>query len=62
MTPIEGSNPSLSAIGALEDAHLFQEKYAEREEPLRVHTDTLIVSLRCLGEKHARPFAPRIPA
>ena len=50
-TQLKDAGECLREYTAWRNAYLFQEKYAERDAPLCVYTDTLIVSLRRLGEK-----------
>ena len=50
-TQLKNAGECLREYLAWRNAYLFREKFAQREAPLCVYTDALIVSLRRLGEK-----------
>ena len=50
-TQLKDAGERLREYVAWRNAFLFQERFAEHDAPLCVYTDTLIVSLRRLGEK-----------
>ena len=50
-TQLKAAGERLRQYLAWRNAYLLRQKYAEREAPLCIHSDALIVSLRRLGEK-----------